>query len=64
MPNGYESWQELARAFQEFRTGEFADFRQEARDEAKFVRRLLFTVLGSAILAGLLSSTLIAIRGG
>jgi hypothetical protein len=64
VPNGYQSFEELGRSFDHFRTEEFADFRDEVRDELKFLRRLLFTVLGSAILAGLISSTLVAVRGG
>lgn len=64
MPNGYTSFEELGRAFDRFAHEDFADFRSETRDELKFLRRLLFTVLGSAILAGLLSSTLVAVRGG
>ena len=63
MPNGYESFSELGRAFDSFRNEDFKDFRDETRDELKFLRRLLFTVLGSAILAGLISSTLVAVRG-
>jgi hypothetical protein len=64
VPNGYESFSELGRAFDRFVREDFGDFRDETRDELKFLRRLLFTVLGSAILAGLISSTLIAVRGG
>jgi hypothetical protein len=64
VPNGYESFGELGRAFDRFRIDEFEDFRDDVREELKFLRRLLWSVLGAAILAGLLTSTLAAIRGG
>jgi hypothetical protein len=55
MTDGYESIGELGRAFD--------DFRQETRDQIKFVTRLVIGTLCSAILAGLLTSFLSYVRG-
>lgn len=64
MPNGYESWPELGRAFDTFRREEYGPFKDDVIEELKFLRRILFTVLGTAVLAGLLTSVFAAIRGG
>lgn len=63
MPNGYESWQELGRLFDTFRHEDYGPFKEDVADELKFLRRILFTVLGTAVLAGLLTSVFAAIRG-
>lgn len=63
MPNGYESFNELGRVFDTFRREDYGEFRKDTLEELKFLRRLLFTTLGTAVLAGLLSSVFAAIRG-
>jgi hypothetical protein len=44
----YESLGELGRAFN--------DFRQESRDQMKFIMRLVLTTLGAAVLGGVINS--------
>lgn len=63
MPDGYRSIGEVGRAFDTFRHEDYGEFRKDVLDELKFLRRLLFTTLGSAVLAGLLTSLFAAIRG-
>lgn len=41
----------------------FIDFREETRDEIKFLRRLLIGTLTSAVLASIGSSLFVVIRG-
>lgn len=55
MTDGYESLGELGRAFDDFKT--------ETRDQLKFITRLVIGTLCSAILAGVVTSTLAYIRG-
>jgi hypothetical protein len=55
MTDGYESLRELGRAFD--------DFRQETRDQLKFITRLVIGTLCSAILAGIVTSLLSYLRG-
>jgi hypothetical protein len=62
LPNGYESWQELARAFDAFRNGEYQDFRDESRDEMKWLRRLIIGTLASAVLGSIISSLFVVAR--
>ena len=47
---------ELARAF--------LDFREEMRDEVKWIRRMLIGVLVSAVLSSLVSSTFVVVTRG
>jgi hypothetical protein len=61
VPNGYESWQELSRAFDHFRSGEYQDFRDETRDEIKWLRRLIIGTLASAVLGSIVSSLFVVI---
>jgi hypothetical protein len=53
--DGYESIGELGRAFD--------DFRQEARDQMKFIMRLVVSTLVGAILGGALTSFIALTRG-
>jgi hypothetical protein len=61
VPNGYESWQEIGRIFDRFRDGEFKDFREETRDEIKWLRRLIIGTLVSAVLGSIASSLFVVI---
>jgi hypothetical protein len=61
MPNGYESWQEIGRLFDGFRNGEYKDFREETRDEIKWLRRLIIGTLVSAVLGSVASSLFVVI---
>lgn len=61
MPNGYESFSELGRAFDRFRDVDFTDFRDEVRDEIKWLRRLIIGTLASAVLGSIVSSLFVVI---
>ena len=42
---------------------EFEDFRTTMREEYRFIRNLLLTTLGTALLSGVASSIFIVVRG-
>ena len=50
-PNQYVTWRE------------FEDLRSTMRDEYRFIRTLLLTTLGAALLSGIASSVFIVVRG-
>lgn len=50
-PDHYVTWRE------------FEDFRTTMREEYRFIRNLLLTTLGAALLSGIASSIFVVVRG-